>query len=1299
MGLGRLGLLVPLLALCVAPAVWAQSAASVAGVVRDTAGGIVPGAIVQVKEDATGRAYETVTDSEGRYQVPALDAGSYTVTAALAGFKTALAKFRLAPGQPVTLNLTLEVGELTETITVASSSELVNTSTATVAATLNADQLNRMPTPTRNALNAITFLPGVNTATTNRESRINGLPESFLSITLDGQSNNDNFNRSTDGFFASVYPRQDAVEAVSVTLAAAGAQVGGGSGAVTMAFQTRSGGNRFSGSLYEYWRDPRLNTNYYFNKINDLPKNDVKLNQWGGRAGGPVRIPGLYDGRDKAFFFFNYEQVRFPNSFTRTRTVLNPRALDGWFRYEAGSSVREVNVLQLAAANGQISTQDPTVASLLQKIEASMQTTGTRTATSDPLLDQYVFLSPGKLFEHQPTVRIDYNVSAGHRLSGSFAAITARRDPDYLNGADARFPGAPQYRIFESTRPLFSVSLRSTLGSRFVNELRGGANAFYGFSRFGKPESNGPQNFVDQDGFAIDFETGIGLTNWYQQTTPSWRNAPTYSLADTVTWLQGNHSMSFGGSYLLQTAQENAQQQVNLVNLRFDQDFDPARGLFTTANFPSASSGQLNDARALYALLTGRVGSVVGQAALDPDTNQYVSLGPRTREGEISIFGVFFQDSWKATPTLTLTGGLRWDVQTPFSPANDIMSSVTLNSICGISGLGDGSLYNKCNFLSPGSTGGVVPEFIQLTRGTEGYETDWDNFAPSTSVAWRPNVQEGFLRTLFGDPDVATVRGGWSVAYDRQGMAIFTGTYGNNPGSTLSLTRDENNGLVGPGESWPVLFREKDRLYPASFPNTPIFPIAVRPNRQDDIFAFAPDIKIAKAQTWMIGFQRALSQDMAVELRYVGTRGSDQWSQLNWNSIRGENLVANGFLDEFKLAMANLAANNATGISGRVGSFAYFGPGTATTPLPTYLAYFNGRSDATNPAAYTGGTSTWRSTTFASRLSPANPNPIAAAGDLDGNTTRRNRALAAGLPANFFVPNPHVDDVEVRDSGAFSDYHALQIELRRRLSRGFSANVNYQYAIEGGSAFDGFSFGRIMVPTPNVRHAIKYQFDWEIPVGRGHRYGSDLHPVLNGILGGWSLNGVGRIQARVIDFGDVRLVGMTKDDLQSMYQHYKITNPDTGRPEVWMLPQDVILNTRRAWSVSNTTLDGYSASLGAPEGPHIAPPNTADCIQIRGGDCGVPRSLTLRAPWFSRVDIGATKRFPLKGRMNMEVRIDVLNLFDNVNFNPFTPSTSTTSSAYFGAASFSQVTSGYTDPSNTYDPGGRLGQMMVRFNW
>jgi len=1287
-------LAIVVLASTVATSAYAQATSSITGVVKDSAGGVIPGATVVIKNNTTGATFESVTGANGSYTVPALQAGAYTITASLAGFKTAqVNNYRLNIGVPGTVDLTLEVGQLTDVVNVTASTELVNTQNATVQATLNSDQLNRMPTPTRNALNAVTFLPGINTAGTNRDSTINGLPESFIQITMDGVSNNDNFLRTTDGFFASVTPRQDAVEAVTVTLAAAGATQGG-SGAITIGFQTRSGGNRFSGSLYEYYRNPKLNSNYYFNKVNNLPKNDVKLNQYGGRVGGPVALPGL-DLRGKAFYFLNYEQIRFPNSFTRTRTALHPRAQDGWFRYTSGTTVREVNVLALAAANSQISAKNATVASLLAKIQTAMGTTGTINETADPLLNSYVYLSPGELFEHQPTLRLDYNITDKHRLSGTMAIIWAERTPDYLNGTDARFPGAPNVRDFESKRPLYTLTLRSTLSQNLVNELRGGITAKGGQSNFGFPASqasrNDPSSFADQDGYAIDFDANIGLTNWWVSNGPSWRAAPTYSLTNTMNWQKGQHSLQFGAEWLRSTAQESAQQMVKGINLGFNTQFDPAAGLFTTTNFPGASAAQLTDARELYALLTGRVSSVTGQAALNPATNQYTAFGERTRAGQINVFSGFIQDAWRVTPTLTVNLGLRYDLQTPFTANNDIMTTAGLADVCGISGIGQNTnVYNRCNFLKPGTlTGKAIPEFQQLTAGTNGYNVDKNNFAPSVSVAWRPNVQSGVLRTILGNPDQATIRAGWSVAYSRHGMSQFTGVFGANPGSTLTLTRDANTGLVPAGESWPVLLSQTSRLGNASFPTTPTFPIQSRENRADSISAFSPDLTMERAQTWNIGIQRAIGDDMAVEIRYVGTRGEQQWSTLNYNGIRGENIQANGFFNEFKLAMANLAANNAAG-GARAGSFAYFGAGTGTNPLPIYLAYFNGRTDATNAAAYTGGTATWSSTTFAARLSPASPSPITAAGDLDGNSTRRANAAAAGLPANFFVLNPRMNSVDVTDSGAFSDYHALQIDLRRRLSRGLSASVNYQYAHERGSAFDGFSYGRTMVNGGNVRHAIKTQWDWTIPVGRGQRFGANMHPVLDAILGGWSMNGVGRIQARTLNFGNVRLVGMTLDELTDMYKFYKRTNASTGRTEIWMLPEDVILNTRRAYSVSSTTADGYSTALGTPTGRYIAPANTASCMELQGGQCA-PRSVLVRAPWFTRFDVGVTKRFNLKGNMNIEVRGDVLNLFDNVNFNPVAnPGT--------GATIF-QVTSAYTDASNTYDPGGRLGQLMIRFNW
>jgi hypothetical protein len=967
--------------------------------------------------------------------------------------------------------------------------------------------------------------------------------------------------------------------------------------------------------------------------------------------------------------------------------VLHPRALQGWFRYSVTSGnvleTREINVLDVARNNGQLATTDPTVMRTLGLIDTATHKTGVLTQSTDPLRLDYNWLSPAMQTEHQPAIRIDYNLGDNHRLSGTFNKLWQDRNPDQLNEFDHQFPDSPNYRHTVVRRPTRSIALRSTLSSALVSEFR------FGITRgerlfFGQPHSTGPQTFEDTGGYAIDLDANIGLSNWHDGNTLSGRSAYQYTFDETLTWNKGKHNFTFGGGVFLGRAWDDSQQQVTGINLSFNNANDPAASIFNTTNFPGAGAAQLTDARDLYALLTGRVAAVTGIATLDAETNTYTLNGNRRRAGKIDNYSGFVQDSWRLTPALTINAGLRWDVQSPFSPVNDTMSTASLASICGLSGLGDGGIYSACNFFDPGSSGGATPEFVQFTSGTRGYNVDWNNFAPNIGVAWRPNVQDGWLRTLLGDPEQATLRGGYSVAYERQGFAQFTGIFGVNPGSTISVTRDANTGLVPPGQSWPVLLRETNRLTTLPLPPPPTYPIAIRPNRADDIAAFHPDIEIASALSWTVGFQRAVGRDMAVELRYVGTRGVNQWSTLNYNEL---NIIENGFYDEFLRARANLLANNLAGGS-RAGSFAYFGPNTGTNPLPIYLAYLNASRNANDPAAY--ATNIWTNTGLTGDMGQTNAQPFNSAGDLDNDSGRRTNARNAGLAPNFFIVNPDIDDVNVVDSGAFSDYHALQFEVRRRLSRGFAFNASYQYAIEGGSAFQGFHYGRVINPTANVRHAIKGQWNWTIPVGHGQRFGSNLNPILNGVVGGWEFSGAARIQARMEDMGNVRLVGMTHDELQSMYSYRIIPDPDNpGRELVTMLPDDVILNTRRAFNTSATSATGYS-SLGVPEGRYIAPANSVNCIELKAGDCG-SRTLLVRAPFFTRVDVGVTKRFPIHGSVNFELRVDVLNLFDNVNYFPVSnPGTD---------ADIIQVDEAYRDPDNNFDPGGRLGQLSFRINW
>src|SRR5262249_28032488 len=154
--------------------------------------------------------------------------------------------------------------------------------------------------------------------------------------------------------------------------------------------------------------------------------------------------------------------------------------------------------------------------------------------------------------------------------------------------------------------------------------------------------------------------------------------------------------------------------------------------------------------------------------------------------------------------------------QLPFSPANSVYSTTSLAGFCGASGVNaDGS---ACNLFHPGTVSGAPTTYSQYASGTPGYHTDWNNFAPSLGAAWRPRVTGGLLRRLLGDPEEATIRGGWAEAYNRDSIGTFTGVFNGNPGVTITQNRNSTTGLlVAPGQAWPVLLRDTARLAPLPF--------------------------------------------------------------------------------------------------------------------------------------------------------------------------------------------------------------------------------------------------------------------------------------------------------------------------------------------------------------------------------------------------------------------------------------------------------------------------------------------------
>src|SRR5262245_20948461 len=356
----RVWLMVLCMALISAP-VFAQGAStwSLTGVVTDSGGGVIPGATVTATADATKGTSTAVTAANGTFTIPGLIPGKYTVNVALQGFKTAVLKdVQVSAGSPATVHATLEIGGLSETVVVEGATQVVQTQSSAAAATITTNQIANLPVASRNTLDFVTFLPGVQTPGGNRDSQVNGLPQSSINITVDGVSVQDNYLKTSDGFFARMSPRLDAVEEVTVTSAGNGAD-SNAMGATQIQFTTRSGSNLFSGSAYYYYQSEKLNTNTYFNKLAGLPKNVALQRQPGIRVGGPVYIPKVYDGRGKAFFFVNYEENRTPRTRTDTSDFMTPEAQSGVYRYLTSNGVvQSVNLYQLAVANGQTSTAD-----------------------------------------------------------------------------------------------------------------------------------------------------------------------------------------------------------------------------------------------------------------------------------------------------------------------------------------------------------------------------------------------------------------------------------------------------------------------------------------------------------------------------------------------------------------------------------------------------------------------------------------------------------------------------------------------------------------------------------------------------------------------------------------------------------------------------------------------------------------------------------------------------------------------------------------------------------------------------
>ncbi len=1189
---------------------------SMSGLINDSAGAVVSGATVIAKHIATGEEFRSATDAQGAFVFPSLPLGQFTVTIEASGFKRSeVQRVMIEVATPAKLSVALEVGAVSEAVVVTSESqEVVNTTSPTLTNVINTRQVRDLPLPTRNPLDLARLQAGIAvTGDDTRNASVGGLRGSGTNVTQDGINAMDNFVK-TSSFFAISAPSLNSTGEFSVSVGTIGSEAGRGVAQVTMV--TKSGTNEFHGGVFWQHRNDALNANTFFNNLAGTPKTILRENFFGGYIGGPLWLPGRmfgpfsYDGRGRSLWFFSYEGFRSPFSATRNRTVLTDEAWKGIFRYTgANGQLQSVNLLQL----GNFSALNAVTGAQLNAMPLpnntlvgdSFNTAGYRynVAGTSPN-DKYVGRFDQQLVENSEI--------GSHKLEFVYNHAEFLLKPDTFNGLEAPFPGGVD-AFQASKRILTTAAIHSTFGSRITNEVRvGHQRAPAGFLRDSQP-TNYFINFASVD----DYER-----NFLSQG----RNTMVYQYIDNLSMILGRHTLRFGGDVQSITAytfnDAGTNQVINMGTNAANPD-----GILNSEfpNLPSGSAGTAiaNRARSVYRDLVGSLASSTRTFNITSPSSGFVPGATRERIFKQRWISVYGQDQWRVRRNLTLNYGVRWEFQgVPFEAKGIAIQPVGgLARLFGISG--------QNNLFTPGSLKGQPATSLDFVNGDTGkklYNNDWNNFAPFIGIAYSPDFDSGPMRWIFGSEGRGSIRAGYSISYLQDGFTVVSNALGvgtTNPGLIQTAANNVPTGV----------------LAAAGVPlTTPAFKIPITDaenfaiNSDNGLWTFDPNLRVPYVQQWSFGIEREIANNTAIEVRYVGNHAVKIFRAIDYNEV---NIFENGFLQEFLNAQKNLAINGGSS----------FAPGRAgTVPLPILSTLFSGLANSVG----------FGSTTFITQLQ--NNNVGAMASSLAFTPTyAANRAKLTfnGQPAsNFFVANPNAAFARTLTNAAFSNYHSLQAEIRRRLSRGLMLQANYTFSkaitdSEGSqSTLESYRTIRDVgldrhLSDSNQTHRFIGNFIYEMPFGSGRRWLSGI-PVLSKLAEGWSVGGIitwqtgpplgffsNRSTFNNFNAGNnpAQLVGISLEEFRRSAGIFK-----TSSGVYFFNPNLLDITTNANGQFSGSTLKPGLLDTPAP------------------GQFGNFPINSITGPSFWQADFSVSKRTKMYERAEVEFKATFYNAFNHANF-------------------------------------------------
>jgi hypothetical protein len=787
----------------------------ITGAITDATGATVTGVRIKITNTLTGLTRETTSSDRGTYSVPQLPVGTYVITAEKDGFKLAVSSANeLKVDQVLRADMTMELGALTESVEVLGRSVALDTETASIGQVITERQVTELPLNGRNFLQLL-FLGNGAVETTGEQGTmrqgagnaisINGSRPTSNNFLLDGTSNTDT-SLGTPAAILSV----DAIQEFKEQTATYSAEYGFSANQISIVSKT--GTNRLSGAVFDFVRNDALDARSFF----DVEKQKLDQKQFGFVAGGPVLVPGAYDGRNRTFFLVNYEGMRREVGVQDFLRVPLPDELAGRF-----SSTIIDPVTRQPFANNTIPSSRFT---RLTNLALSRNYWPAPNASLPQ--GNYVRQRNLPTDTNQTTVRIDQNLGA--RWGTVFGRYT---QTDWTNNTPGTVTELGDNFFVQKTKN-WQVSHSLPIGSTLINQFRIG----YVGARADQHGFTAPQADIDAVGLTGVFQnlpdeqrtypaigfggTGTGLAgagSAVNDYTASYQ--PMWDVSNTTTWVHGRHTVNFGGNYRRWWLQRD------LAN-----DF---LGQFTFSGFFTGN-----------AVADMLLGYYSGASVFQPAGFSVAGRSGNPREFNFMYFAPYVQDDWKVSSRLTLNGGLRWDYRSVPYETNDRMGWRDLSNPRGGLLVADQTLVER----------GIVGDSSYYKSAGRRNPNDGSKnvFAPRLGFAFRP----------FGGAETV-VRGGYGVFWDSYEGREIDGAADIYPyvsrGNYIQ-SADQTTGLKTTNDLFPS-FADLGAATPAA--NTFL------------AVSMSPEPRNPYVQQWSLGVQREIFRSTIVELNYIGTKGTN----------------------------------------------------------------------------------------------------------------------------------------------------------------------------------------------------------------------------------------------------------------------------------------------------------------------------------------------------------------------------------------------------------------------------------------